>query len=499
MSNCGGSVPGQQQPAGPGGGGTNRSPDIPHGLSSSSTLSEEVKMSIRSISSEITIFEIKTPLPDRTVPPCTAGSTTITTIGSVVSTASSASSTHTLSHRQHGSQGGGSLLSLNNKQIQLQPISSSPLSRSQQMAAQSRGLSITASTAPPPQNPSSSSSGINHGLNVIRRAQQSILSPNILLNQHHKVTLAPVRNNTNTLNKLPIRHLAKAPSPFINLKPKTMTESSVGLGRFDPLMMLETQMVEEEREINPVIENMVNKSIVQVQQTTIKRPPNRFTSMMQPLHQTPSLSVPMMKPLIQPQQQQSRRKSVLVQLVELPDEDSVSSNILSFVDSNVISKPLSTLAPLPVSLSPVVTTGISSSPMKLSYSNRPLIKAAVVGSFDSLKKTVKISPRTAQTPGRSRTSKRKKKRKLLFPTNRLSMSPKSSLVKPPKTAPYKPPMMKPLSSNNSSAAVPPPVAVSAPPITSMYRTRTMVKASLAAETRKLRHARLAALLLFSNK
>lgn len=528
-------------PTGSGSGGDVNSPttDIPPGLSSSSNLSEEVKMSIRSISSEITIFEIKTPLPERSVPPCTAGSTTITTIGPVSSggggsgvNTSSGNSQHgsnSLSVRPAGSQqggGGASLFTLNNKSIQLQPISS-PLSRSQQIAAQSRGLSITASKQGPQQAQATSPQQLPHQrMNVNRRLQQSPSS--ILLNQQHKVTLAPVRSSSNTAlhhHKVPMRNLTKFNnnSPNYGLSQShshshhqhhthhahhshhlhrhgqgQSGSNSNSIGRFDPLMMLETRMVEEEGELNPVIENAAVSgppvphtlkrpsfsSVNNTQQTHhfMKRAPvNRFTQLQQQ-QQLQRMSLHQPRSLHPQPQSQNRRKSVLIQLVELPDDDNTPGEEGQCGGCSLEDKSAASDDGRVISMTKPVVNSVSS-PGRLS----PFLNLnKAIGSLDGVsnKPRVNVQSRSGgvTSVGRGRVSSRRRKRKRIYSSAKLSGISNSNLAK--RSTVGKPPPKVVVTSAASTTSAVTSNSTPTPPPTTMYRTRTMVKASLAAENRE---------------
>jgi hypothetical protein len=466
-----------------GGGGA----EIPAGLSSSSTLSEEVKMSIRSISSEITIFEIKTPLPERTVPPCTAGSTTITTIGPTVSSGNVVSAAggggSSVSTRP-----GSSLLGLNNKHIQLQAIPN-PLSRSQQVAAHNRGLSITASSSSGPGHGGGGGGGSFNRRPPLLHQQ---MTPPTMLN-HHKANVNVTSGNSLLVNKsAPLLPRPTSIPKYSNLDLDSQQAYDCDNDtRFDPLMMLETEMFEEEREIVPGGDPVQNKAMLSQNAKPVRLPshqsgmqklsrPNRLPQRFQPVshQQNTSQASNSARPLIS---NQNRRKPVLVQLVELPDEAAVPSD-----KSNVISK--SSMVPQLAS-----SALIGKDPQQQMAQRRPGAVGQVMNSAN-----MKNSGRSAAPPiSRGRVTTRRKKRKRLFSSTRLNQNnysgtgseaptdpPKpspSSTVKPPRTSPK---IVPPCSGSPSSVAVALPSTSPNGPHTSMYRTRTVVKAAEAAENRK---------------
>ncbi|CAL8097089.1 unnamed protein product [Orchesella dallaii] len=413
--------------------------DIP-ALSSSSSLSEEVKMSIRNISSEITIFEIKTPLPERTVPPSHTGSTTITTINPLRTTA-------TPQRDRNFSQGAlpisssrpqnsflGMSNALHNKQIQLQPISHS-LQQSHHRHHQqlSNRVSIT---------PAVSQKSIPLINKPLLGQNQRTMVLNHNPNASVRVTPATFLKNRPPNNKFCMNSGKPIMVEHSDRKPIDAMEIDA---RLDPLTMLETKMVEGDREINTEIKHEGPK----LEHRFIK--PSVTSDGMQKLLAFPGPRQPLQIP------QSNRRKASHVELIELRDDDEEEN-------TNVISEDSSP--------NPSKNSENSDSQSKEGFdkTDSKLVPSPLPPSNPQ--------PSPVAAPGRPRSKgkvpPRRRKRKRLFTTGRIGNQHASAKVPP---APGKRGVGRP--PNNPSISTVP-KTLPTPAVTSMYRTRTVVKASIAA-------------------
>lgn len=442
-------------------------------LSSTSSLSEEVKMSIRNISSEITIFEIKTPLPERSIPPSNTGSTTITTINPVRTAPSSSaqpqqrdrsnpssnlSSAPMMSSRPPNSFLGMSN-SLHNKQIQLQPIShglqqshshSHHHNRHQHQQLSNR-VSITPAISQRtlPLN-SKSTMGVS---------PQRTMVLNHNPNSSVRVTPATFMKNRPLNAKFTMRSSGSVGKPM-GMNPserRPSSDSSMEIDArmpLDPLAMLETKMVEGDREINTEIRHEGPK----IEHRFIK--PSSLTSSGDGLQRLQPLSLT--KPSVQLHQVANRRKPTQVELIDLNDDEEENANVIHKDAS--LQRPRTSMLVKDVSKSDFSNMDTTTS------------ESAVISQPPTSTHTT-TSVRGVGRP-RGKVPPRRRKRKRIFSNARINNQPAPKVPPAPgKRGVGRPP------NNPNSAPVPKPVPTTTPPTTpttTMYRTRTVVKNSLAA-------------------
>lgn len=229
----------------------------------------------------------------------------------------------------------------------------------------------------------------------------------------------------------------------------------------DPLAMLETKMVEGDREINTEIRHEGPK----IEHRFIK--PSSLTSSGDGLQRLQPLSLT--KPSVQLHQVANRRKPTQVELIDLNDDEEENANVIHKDAS--LQRPRTSMLVKDVS-----KTDFSS--MDTTTSESAVISQPPTSSLTTTSVRGVGRPRS-----KGKVPPRRRKRKRIFSNARINNQPVAPKVPP---APGKRGVGRP-PNNPNAVPVPKPVPTTTPPTTptTMYRTRTVVKNSLAASACKI--------------